>query len=261
MGGAGFYRLWDFSTKEISTSLRALTYETKPTLDLSRHGAARVCPWLSMVLVPGSVRRGRGGFSIASDVLKVKGEDLTPPGCLGSVDSRKPRDRNNPWYRFNNPSIFWGILRFCPADNSSIRWTTLSDIRNRFWRCLKRDRIQFFLLERGGQNTSQKNENGGISDFSQIQICFRLTKINLLFFLELTYRIFQIFHLFIDTSGTVIQNGVCEWVVSTDHTLIYDPVLRFNRIEFCTFFQAGNNHIRTLSECYGNNHILTLSKC
>jgi len=44
----------------------------------------------------GSVRRGRGGFSIASDVLKVKGEDLTPPGCLGSVDSRKPRDRNNP---------------------------------------------------------------------------------------------------------------------------------------------------------------------
>jgi len=53
VGGAGFYRLWDFSTKEISTSLRALTYEAKPTLDLPKHGAARVCPWLSMVLVVG----------------------------------------------------------------------------------------------------------------------------------------------------------------------------------------------------------------
>ena len=50
----------DFSTQEIFALFRALTYEAERTLDLPRHGAARVCPWLS-TLVAGSVRRGRGG--------------------------------------------------------------------------------------------------------------------------------------------------------------------------------------------------------
>jgi len=49
----------------VCQSLRALTYESERTLDLPRHGAERVCPWLSTPLVVGSVRReirrGRGG--------------------------------------------------------------------------------------------------------------------------------------------------------------------------------------------------------
>ena len=32
---------------------------------------------------------------IASDVVKVKGEDPATPGCLRSVDTRNPRDRND----------------------------------------------------------------------------------------------------------------------------------------------------------------------
>ena len=37
----------DFSTQEIFSLLRALTYEAEQTLDLPRHGADRACPWLS----------------------------------------------------------------------------------------------------------------------------------------------------------------------------------------------------------------------
>jgi len=35
------------------------------------------------------------GIGIASDVVKVQGEDPAGPGYLRSVDTRKPRDRNN----------------------------------------------------------------------------------------------------------------------------------------------------------------------
>jgi len=35
------------------------------------------------------------GAGIASDVVKVEGEDPATPGCLRSVDTRKPRDRND----------------------------------------------------------------------------------------------------------------------------------------------------------------------
>jgi len=35
------------------------------------------------------------GVGIASDVVKVEGEDLANPGCLSSVDTRKHRDRND----------------------------------------------------------------------------------------------------------------------------------------------------------------------
>jgi len=34
------------------------------------------------------------GTGIASDIVKVKGEDPAISGCLRSVDTRKPRDRN-----------------------------------------------------------------------------------------------------------------------------------------------------------------------
>jgi len=32
------------------------------------------------------------GISIASDVVKVEGEDPATPGCQRSVDTRKPRE-------------------------------------------------------------------------------------------------------------------------------------------------------------------------
>jgi len=90
----------NFSTQEIFSLLRAVTYEAERTLDLPRHAAAKACPWLSTVLVAGSVQRGRGGvytgISIASDVVKVDGEDPATPGYyLRSVDTRKPRDLND----------------------------------------------------------------------------------------------------------------------------------------------------------------------
>ena len=49
----------DPSTQGIFSLLRALTYEVERLLDLPRHGAARVCPWLSTAFFAGSVRRGR----------------------------------------------------------------------------------------------------------------------------------------------------------------------------------------------------------
>ena len=35
------------------------------------------------------------GIGIASDVVKVQGEDPAIPGCLRSVDTRKPMHRND----------------------------------------------------------------------------------------------------------------------------------------------------------------------
>jgi len=63
-------------------------------------GAARAqAPGFNIVLLScGSVRRGRGGdwYTIVSDVVKVEGEDPATPGYyLRSVDTRKPRDRND----------------------------------------------------------------------------------------------------------------------------------------------------------------------
>jgi len=44
----------------------------------------------------GSVQREEEeGTGIASDVVKVKGEDPGTPGCQRSVDTRKPRDHKD----------------------------------------------------------------------------------------------------------------------------------------------------------------------
>jgi len=77
----------DFSTHEIFSLLRALTYEAKRTSDLPRHGAARACPG------PGRQRRWLLGpfekeeeeIGIASDVVKVKGEDPATSRLLSEV--------------------------------------------------------------------------------------------------------------------------------------------------------------------------------
>ena len=46
------------------------------------------------VAVVGLFEEEEEGTGIASDVVKVEGEDPATPGCLRSVDTRKPRDRN-----------------------------------------------------------------------------------------------------------------------------------------------------------------------
>jgi len=77
----------DFSTQEICSLLGALTYETKRTLDLPRHGASRACPG------PGCHRRqllgpfeeDDEGIGIASDVVKVEDEDPATPRSLSEV--------------------------------------------------------------------------------------------------------------------------------------------------------------------------------
>jgi len=74
------------------------------------------------------------------------------------------------------PVGFRGFRDIVRRTISSMRWTTLLDIRDRFRRCPERDRILFLWIggtknKRGEQNTSQKNENRGISGFSQLHVC------------------------------------------------------------------------------------------
>jgi len=56
------------------------------------------------------------------------------------------------------------------------------------------------------------------------------------FWWKLIFRIFWIFHLLSVTSGTVLQNGVCERVVFKDRFLMYDPVWRFTCIQLPVIF-------------------------
>jgi len=43
----------------------------------------------------GQIEEEEEGMGIASDVVKVQGENPATPGCLRSVDTREPRDRND----------------------------------------------------------------------------------------------------------------------------------------------------------------------
>ena len=56
-------------------------------------------PLVVNVVVAGSVRRGRGGDGIASDVVKVKGEDPATPGLL--PQGTDPGTVTIPQYRYN----------------------------------------------------------------------------------------------------------------------------------------------------------------
>ena len=53
-------------------------------------------PLVVSVVVVGPFKEDEEGTGIASDIVKVKGEDPATPGYyLRSVDTRKPRDRND----------------------------------------------------------------------------------------------------------------------------------------------------------------------
>jgi len=95
----------------------------------------------------------------------------------------------------------------------------------------------FFFWNRGNKTPPKRMKIEGSLTFHRVRlhVCFRLAGIqNQFFFFKLILRIFQIFHLFSVTSeiAWVLQNGACEWVVSKDRTLIYDPVWRFTRSQY-----------------------------
>ena len=70
--------------KKIFLLLRALTYEAERTLDLSRHGAARASGCQRRWLL-GPFEEEEEGAGIASDVVKMKGEDPATPRLLSEV--------------------------------------------------------------------------------------------------------------------------------------------------------------------------------
>ena len=52
-------------------------------------------------VVAGPFEEEEEGAGIASDVVKVEGEDPATPGCLRSVDTRNPGTVTIPQYRIN----------------------------------------------------------------------------------------------------------------------------------------------------------------
>jgi len=105
-----------------------------------------------------------------------------------------------------------GDSEILSGGQSQVRWTTLPDIRYKFRTCPERDRIPFFW-DRGGQHTSQKNKNRGISDFSQFHVCFGLAGFqNLLFLFKVNLQDFLNFilvecHQWNNTSRWCLWNG------------------------------------------------------
>jgi len=85
------------------------------------------------------------------------------------------------------PSGFRGFQDIqCPADNLKSDGQPSRTSRTDSGRVQNVTELLFFL-DRGG-NTSQKNKNRGISDFSQIHVCFGLSDFqNLLFCLKLRW--------------------------------------------------------------------------
>ena len=76
------------SAQEFLPSLRTLTNKAERTWDLprrrSRHGTS---PWLSTQLLLGPFEEEEEGTSVASDVVKVEGEDPATPGPLKRNES------------------------------------------------------------------------------------------------------------------------------------------------------------------------------
>ena len=58
-----------------------------------------LCPWLSTALVVGPFEEEEEGIGIASDVVKVKGEDPEPPGCIREGRVRRYFGDSQSWVR------------------------------------------------------------------------------------------------------------------------------------------------------------------
>ena len=78
MGGGGFCTP---CAQAIFPSLRTLTNEAKRTLDMTRE-LLRHKPLVINVVVMSQFEEEEEGTGVASDVVKVQGEDPTTPGPL-----------------------------------------------------------------------------------------------------------------------------------------------------------------------------------
>jgi len=94
VGGEGFRSLGNSSTLEIFPLLRALTYEAKQTLD--RQGLPLVVNGVSCWV---RSKEEEERIGIASDVVKMKGEDPANPGCLREVMVRRRVGDSQLWAR------------------------------------------------------------------------------------------------------------------------------------------------------------------
>jgi len=91
---AGFHRPWHYSTQEILPSLETPTNEAERTLDLPRQWSQK--PLVVNGVVVGPFEEEEEGTDIASDVVKIEGEDPAIPGYyLRSVDTGNPRHRHD----------------------------------------------------------------------------------------------------------------------------------------------------------------------
>jgi len=70
--------------------MRPIEFWTRPDTEPSR-----LAPGCQQRKLLGQIEEEEEGMGIASDVVKVQGEDPATPGCLRSVDTREPRDRND----------------------------------------------------------------------------------------------------------------------------------------------------------------------
>jgi len=96
-----------------------------------------------------------------------------------------------------------------------------------------------FLIfwEGGGTKHFPKEENRGISAYSRSHVFFWHAFIqSMLFLFKINLQDFLDFYSVSVTSGTILQKGVCERVVSKDRTLMYNPVWRFTCIQLPVIF-------------------------
>jgi len=92
VGGGGFHDKRGLGSQKILSSLRTFTNEAERTLDLPKR--QRHKPLVVNVIVVGPFQEEEVGTGVASDVVKVEGEDLDTPGYLRGDRVRLGRRRS-----------------------------------------------------------------------------------------------------------------------------------------------------------------------